>query len=125
MRATEVFKRSIPRFITITATILTAFMAVSCDKEHEFVGVWRATQTKNQQFFIHQFTFRKDHTATYCIEMPYLFQTECIEGAFEVAEKGQAVAWMGEKTPRSFTFTKNKKEIYCTELDMAFGFAYK
>lgn len=110
--------------LTIVMTLLAA-LSVSCDKEYEFVGVWQATQTIDKQFFIHQFTFRKDHSAMYCIEMPYLYQTECAGGSFEVTEKGHAVAWIGEKSPRAFTFTKNKKEIYCAELDMAFGFAYK
>lgn len=123
MKKTFVSKYLTPLIITLTLTV--AALSVSCGKEHEFTGVWRATQTKNNTLFVHQFTFRKDKTAMYCIEMPYLFQTDCIGGSFEVTEKGQAVALIGEKSPRSFTFTKNKKEIYCKELDMYFGLAYK
>lgn len=119
------FSKRLSLVFLAAAMALTAALSVSCDKEHEFVGVWRATQTKNQQLFVHQFTFRKDHTAMYCIEMPYLLQTDCIGGSFEVTEKGLAVASIGEKSPRTFTFTKNKKEIYCAELDMTFGLAYK
>lgn len=106
--------------------LLTAIglSAVSCGKEHDFVGVWRATETKNNILIIHQFTFRKDKTAMYCLEIPVWFQTECVGGDFIVTEKGQAQAFIGN-TNQCYTFTKQNKELFCTELNLHFGLSYK
>ncbi len=106
--------------------IVTAMLAVSCGKEQEFVGVWQATDTRTGYLLVHQFTFRKDNSVGYCIEMPLQGRTECVKdgGTFTVAEKGQAVVLIG-KPETQFTFTKQNRDLYCKELDLHFGLSYK
>ena len=104
--------------------LVITMLAGSCSKEQEFVGVWQATDTRTGYLLVHQFTFRKDNSADYCVEMPWQGVTECVKGTYTVTEKGQAVALIGNTEAR-FTFTKQNKDLYCKELDLHFGFSYK
>lgn len=108
----------------ILLLVMALLTAVSCSKEQEFVGVWQATDTRTGYMLVHQFTFRKDNSVDYCVEMPLQGLTECVKGTFTVAEKGEAVALIGN-TEAKFTFTKQNKDLYCKELDLHFGFYYK
>lgn len=96
---------------------LVALGLTSCSKEHEFIGTWEATQEVPGIVTTLQFTFNKDHSASFCTKINNI-EPECLDGEFEVPEKDKLTAYFGNIT--RYTFHPTKKNLFCEELQLTF-----
>lgn len=95
---------------------LVALGLTSCSKEHEFIGTWEATQEVPGIVTTRQFTFNKDHSASFCTKINNL-DPACIDGTFNV-EKDKLTAHFGDI--QRYTFHTTKKNLFCEELQLTF-----